>query len=177
MKAAYKLLLCFVFITSCTSNKPEDRVAQALDKAFGKEEMKIQLEQGLEKLLGNKETKFKTSVLDFFLKSIKISHSDIKVQDKKATAVITVERPSDDEFAGLFLIASFVDRKKLDEMTIHEFLGELSKNQRKTASVKDLKIETFKGPVELTSDGENWKVDEASVKNFFSKKNKVKVKK
>lgn len=177
MKAAYKLLLCFVFMASCTSNKPEDKVAQALEKALGKEEIKIQLDKNLEKLLGKKETKFKSSVSDFFMKAIKISHSDIKVEEKKATAVVTISRPSDDEFAGLFLVASFVDRKKLDQMTIDQFLTELSKNQRKAASVKDLTIDTFQGTVELHNDGESWKVNEASVKNFFSKQNKLKVKK
>jgi hypothetical protein len=177
MKLVSIFLIFSIFMISCTSNKPEDRVALALEKSFGKEELKKEMEIGLTKLLGKEETKFKRSLYDYFIKTIKLNYSDIKVEGTKATAKISVVRPNEEDFAGLFLMVSVVDRKKLNDMTLEQFLAELSKGQRKIASVNDFRTDTFESNIELNQVGEEWKVDQKTIKNFFSKKNRVKAKK
>jgi hypothetical protein len=174
MKSTFLIALAFCFLaTSCTT-KPEDKVAQALEKALGKEEIKKQMDIGLTKLLGKKETPFRQSVSHFFVENTKLNYSDIKIEGDKATVKLTVQKPNEEEFAGLFFMAAFIERKKLDTLTLDQFLAELSKGQRKTASTKDFRIDQFEGTVELKKTSDSWTLDEKSAKSFYSKKNKKK---
>lgn len=174
MNLVFTTLILALFVFSCTSNKPENKVAQALDQELSTDEIKKQMDIGLTNLLGKEETIFRKSVYNFFMDNLKISYSDIKVNGSKATVKVTAQKPNDEELSGFFFIASMVDSKKLNKMTMDQFLEQLSKDKRKTASVKDFPIDIYESTVDLNKDGEVWKVDPKSVKTLYSNKNKVK---
>lgn len=173
MKKLVLMCVALMLSVACTSNKPEDKVAEAIEKNLGKEEYKNKLTNNMDKLMGKEASVFKTSVIDLFVKKTTVEVSDIKVDGTKATAKLRVSTPNEDEFTGLFFMAAFMDQKKLRAMTVNQFINELAKAQRKTASVDDLKIDTFESTVELT-DNNGWTINKDSIKNFFNKKNKIK---
>lgn len=176
MKAVLVLVLSFAMV-ACTSSKPEDKIADVLEKAFSKEAIQKKIEPDLVKLLGKEETTFKKSVLQFFVDNTKISWSDIKVEGDKATAKISATSANGEEFAGLFFMAAMVDQKKLKDMTLDQFINELAKSSkggRKTASTKDMKIDNYETTFAFEKKGEEWSIDEKSVSHIFDKKNKVK---
>lgn len=176
MKAVLALVLSLTMV-ACTSSTPEDKVADVLEKAFNKEAIQKKIEPDVTKLLGTEDTKFKKSVLEFFVENTKISWSDIKIQGDKATAKISGTSANGEEFAGLFFMAAMVDQKKLKDMTLDEFINELAKSSkggRKTASTKDMKIDNYETTFEFDKKGEEWVINEKSVTHIFDKKNKVK---
>lgn len=176
MKFVLALVLSLGLV-ACTSSKPEDKVADVLEKTFSKEEIQKKIEPDLTKLLGAEDTKFKKSVLEFFVENTKISWSDIKVEGNKATAKISGTSANGEEFAALFFMAAMVERKKLNEMTLDQFINELAKSSkggRKTASTKDMKIDNYESTMQFELNGEDWKIDAKSVSHLFDKKNKVK---
>lgn len=174
MKSVLKTMVLsttLVLLASCSG--PESKVKAALEKKMGREAIQVELKAGVDKLLGPKESKFKSSLYDFVNSKTSITFSDIKVQDKTATAKVAVTRPNEEDLGGLILLAAFVDQKKLLDMSMNEFMTELTKGSRKTASINDIRSDKYEFLVTLENNGD-WSVDEKQLKNVFNKKNKVK---
>lgn len=163
-----------VLAVSCTSNKPEDKVAEAIDNEVKGEKVEAKMNKDLEKIFGKEDSKFKKSVGEYILKTTKFSYSEIKVTGTSATAKVRVTVPRQDELAGILMMAAFLDKKKLKETTLNEFVVELAKSARKTASLSDLQTESYEAVITLNQANDVWTVDKKSIDSFMTKKNKVK---
>jgi hypothetical protein len=165
--------LALTLITSCT-NSPEGKVKAALDKELGKDKITSEIKTGVNKFMGAKETKFKESLFEYINTNTTITYSDIKINENKATTQITVVRPNEEDMAGILLMVSMMDQKKLAAMTFNEFFAELAKASRKTASVDDIRKDKFQFTIDLENTGE-WAIsNNKQFQQGLSKKNKVK---
>lgn len=158
----------------CTKS-PEKEVITALNEQYGTKKIETQIKTESDKLFGPKSTKFKDSVTSYITKNTKVTFAEAKVTENTATVKFNAEQPDGDYVGGLVLLMAFADPKKVEGMTMEEFIEEANKGskKRKAASVNDIKIKKYEGTLNLVKENEKWVLAEKQG-DFFAKKYLVK---
>jgi hypothetical protein len=160
------MLLAF---SSCFSSA--SKMQSIVDKEVGKAQLLEKTRLELDKYLGKKDSKFKSSVMDYVSDHIKIDYNTI-VDGRMARVDVVAVMPKMDEIGTLLLLASFLPKEKVLNMTMADVMAEVSKSTRKPASVDDIKTETYEFSVNFEKE-KDWQVNTEQLKKAYTKKNLI----
>lgn len=163
------VVVLFFALSACTSNS--SKLEGVVDKEVGKAQLIEKTRLELDKYLGKKDSKFKTSVLEYVSDRVKIRYNTI-VDGRKARVDVVAEMPKMDEIGTLLLMASFMPKEKVLNMSMEEVVTEISRNSRKPASVEDFRTETYEFSVNFEKN-KSWEVNSDQLKKAYSKKNLI----
>ena len=156
-----------VLATACTP-KPETKVSEAIQSEITGDAATAEFTNSLDKLYGKDNSKFKTSLASFYKDRLKVETSDVKVDDAKAEAAVSVSVPNRKDMAGLVFMTALMDQKMLREMTLDELVQKIGKDAKPPiTSSRDIKDDTIKQTVSLIREGtDQWKIAPDSKKKL-----------
>lgn len=168
----FAFLNIFLVITACSS---EYKLQSILDNQIGKSKFVERTRLELDGILGKKDSKLKASILDLVEDKVKIEYSDILIDGKKARVKVVAVIPKMDEINSLIVLASFLPREKMLEMSIQEIVSEVGKNSRRPASAagyEGIASESYEFAVDFEKYKE-WTANSEQLSRAFSKRNQI----
>lgn len=160
------LLLSALFFSGCTSKY---RLESVVDKQVGKAQMIEKTRLELDKLLGQKDSVLKRSVLELVSSRMRVNYETI-IDGKRARVHVRATVPKMDEMNTLLLLASFMPKDQMLNMTVQELFSEVSKNSRRPASLDDLRTEVYEFSVDFHK-SKDWIVNTDHLRRAYSRKN------
>lgn len=162
------VLLSALLTAGCTSKY---RLESIVDRQVGKDQMVERTRLELDKLLGQKDSVLKRSVLELVSSRVKINYDTI-IDGKRARVNVRATVPKMDEMNTLLLLASFMPKDEMLNMTVQDLLVEISKNSRRPASLEDIRTEVYVFSVDFHKNKE-WVVNTDHLQRAYSKKNLI----
>lgn len=144
-----------------------------LDRQIGKTKIIEKTRLELDSILGKKDSRLKSSILDFVSDRVEVNYTDILIDGKKARVRVVANVPKLDELGTLILLASFLPREKMLDMTIQDVLTEISKNLRRPANHTDIVNETYEFNVDFEKGKEYWIANTEQLSRAFNKQNLI----
>lgn len=163
-------LILIIFVSACSSN--QSKLESILDRNVGKAKLIAQTRLELDSTLGKQDSKLKTSVIGFLSERVDIQYTDVIVQGRRARVTVVATVPKMDEISAVLLLANFLPREKMLNMTIQDLLAEVSKSSRRPASEDDIKNETYEFSVDFEK-GKDWVADSEQLKKAYTKRNLI----
>lgn len=161
----------FLFITACSSG--ESKLLLILDKQIGKSKFVEKTRLELDSILGKKESKLKTSILNFVADRVELKYTEIVIDGKRARVRVVANVPKMEEMGSLILIVSYLPRQKMLDMTIQDIFIEAAKNSRRPASRhEDITNETYEFSVDFEKQ-KDWMANSAQLGHAYSKRNLI----
>ena len=165
----FSILTLFLFINACSHR--ESKLQSILDRKIGKSKFIEKSRLELDSLLGKKNSKLKSSVLEFVSERVEIIYSDILIDGKKARIKVVANIPKMEEMGSLLLLAGFLPREKMLDMTIQEVLAEVSKKTRRPAG-QDISSEIYEFTIDFEK-GKDWVANSGQLSRAYSKRNLI----
>lgn len=169
----FALLNIFLVISACSSG--ESKLKSILDNKIGESKFIEKTRLELDGILGKKDSKLKASILDLVEDKVRIEYLDTLIDGKRARVRVVAVVPKMDEVNSLIILASFLPREKMLEMTIQEIVVEVEKHSRRPASstgFEDIASETYEFTVDFEKQ-KDWMVDSEQLNRAFSKRNQI----
>lgn len=170
----FTFLNIFLVITACSSG--EYKLQSILDSKIGKSKFVEKTRLELDGILGKKDSKLKASILDLVQDQVKIEYLDTLIDGKKARVKVIAIVPKMDEVNSLIMLASFLPREKMLEMTIQEIVVEVSKHSRRPAAsstaYENIASETYEFTVDFEKQ-KDWVINSEQLSKAFSKRNLI----
>lgn len=170
VKKIFASLMLVIFVSACSSN--QSKLETILDRNIGKAKLIAQTRLELDSTLGRRDSKLKSSVLEFLSDRVEIKYTDVLVQGRRARVKVVATVPKMDEVSAILLLAHFLPREKMLEMSIQDVLAEVSKNSRRPASEDDIKNETYEFSVDFEKN-KDWVADSEQLKKAYTKRNLI----
>ncbi len=167
-KLVLTLILFFSFV-ACSSH--ESKLESILDWQIGKTRIIEKTRLELDSMLGEDDSKLKDSILDYVSDHVDVRYSDMLIEGKKARVKVIAVVPKMYELNTLLLLAGFLPRETMLQMTIGDVLLELSKKTRRPAS-EFIKNETYEFIVNFEKN-KNWSANPDQLSNAFGKRNLI----
>lgn len=169
----FAFLNIFLVIAACSSG--ESKLQSILDRQIGKSKFLERTRLELDGILGKKDSNLKASILDLVEDQVKIEYLDTLIDGKKARVKVVAVVPKMDEINSLIMLASFLPREKMLEMTIQDIITEVNKSSRKPASSSDyggFACETYEFTVDFEKH-KDWVLNAEQLNRAFSKRNLI----
>jgi hypothetical protein len=171
MRWSALFILSFSFMLSACFS-PESKLEAVVEKEIGKAQLLHKARLELDKVLGKKDSKLKSSLLKLVDERTKIEFVETVIDGKRARVHVRAVVPRFDELGALILLGSFVPREQLLNMSADEFLQTLSRNSRQPASASDLRSEIYSFSVDFSKE-KTWKVNEDQLSRAYSRRNLI----
>ena len=168
----FAFLNIFLVIAACS---PQYKLQSILDRQIGKSKFLERTRLELDGILGKKDSKLKASILDLVEDQVKIEYLDTLIDGKKARIKVVAVVPKMDEINSLIMLASFLPREKMLEMTIQDIIIEVNKSSRKPASSSGYEggaCETYEFTVDFEKH-KDWVLNSEQLSRAFSKRNLI----
>lgn len=167
----FAILNIFLFLTGCSSG--ESKLQAILDRQIGRSKFVERTRLELDSILGKKESRLKSSVLDFVADRVDLQYSEIIIDGKRARVKVVANVPKMEEMSTLILMASFLPRQKMLDMTIQDLFVEVAKNARRPSSSADsITNETYEFSVDFEK-RKDWVANSEQLNRAFSKRNLI----
>lgn len=169
----YKLLSIlslFFVLGACTSG--ESKLQSILDRQIGRSKLIEKTRIELDSILGKKDSKLKTSILNFVADRVELNYSDIVIDGKKARVKVVARIPKTEEMGTLILMASFLPREKMLEMTVDDVFVEVARRSRRPASREEVTTEVYEFSVNFEKH-KDWVANAWQLSHAFSKRNLI----
>ena len=165
------ILNLFFFLAGCSSG--ESKLQSILDHQIGRPKFVERTRLELDSILGKKESKLKTSVLNFVADRVELKFTETIIDGKRGRVRVIANVPKMEEMSTLILMASFLPRDKMLDMTIQDLFIEVAKNSRRPSSSGDnITNETYEFSIDFEKRKE-WVANSEQLNRAFSKRNLI----
>lgn len=165
----FAILNVFLFVAGCTSG--ESKLQAILDRQIGRSKFVERTRLELDSILGKKESKLKTSVLNFVADRVELKYTEIIIDGKRARVKVVANVPKMEEMSTLILMASFLPRETMLNMTIQDVFVEVAKNSRRPSS-ENITNETYEFSIDFEK-RKDWVANSEQLNRAFSKRNLI----
>lgn len=124
----------------------------------------------LDKQLGRRDSKLKSSLLGMIDDKIHIQYNDFIIEGRRARVKVNAEVPKLEGLGALFAQARNIPKDRMLEMTADELMQELGKKSRGPASEIGIKTEVYEFTVDFEKEKE-WVANTDQLKKAYNKKN------
>ena len=162
------VLLLLFFVSSCSLN--ESKLTSLVDREVGRNLIVEKARLELDKQLGKRDSKLKSSFLVMIGDKIHIQYNDFIIEGRRARVRVNAEIPKMDGIGAIFAQARYIDKERLLEMTADELLKEIGKKSRGPASDADMKTEVYEFTIDFEKEKE-WTANSEQLKKAYNKKN------
>lgn len=167
----FAILNLFLFLGGCSSG--ESKLQSILDRQIGRSKIVERTRLELDSILGKKDSRLKASVLDFISDRVELKYSEIIIDGKKARVKVVANVPKMEEMSTLILLASFLPRDKMLDMTIQDVFVEVAKNSRRPSSASEnITNETYEFSIDFEK-RKDWIANSGQLNRAFSKRNLI----
>ena len=116
----FGILFLLFFVAGCSSG--ESKLQSILDRQIGRSKFVERTRLELDSILGKKDSKLKTSVLNFVADRVELKYTEIIIDGKRARVRVVANVPKMEEMSTFILLASFLPRETMLNMTIQDVL-------------------------------------------------------
>lgn len=172
-KYIYKILVAVSvigFINACSMS--ESKIKSIVDREIGPDLIVEKARLELDKQLGKKHSKLKSSLLDLVSDKIEIEYVEVIVEGRRARVKVRARVPKLEDIGALFSEARNLPREKILDMSALELMKEINRNSRRPASENDLRIEHYEFYIDFEKNKE-WIANNEQLKRAYSKKNLI----
>lgn len=161
----------FLFLAGCSSG--ESKLQSILDRQIGRSKFVERTRLELDSILGKKDSKLKSSVLSFVADRVELKYTEIIIDGKRARVRVIAHIPKMEEMSTLILMASFLPREKMLDMTIDDVFVEVAKNSRRPSSARNqITNETYEFSIDFEK-RKDWIANSEQLIRAFSKRNLI----
>lgn len=165
----FGILFLVLFVTGCSSG--ESKLQAILDRQIGRSKFVERTRLELDSILGKKESKLKTSVLNFVADRVELNYTEIIIDGKRARVRVVANVPKMEEMSTLILMASFLPRETMLNMTIQDLFVEVAKNSRRPSTASEnITNETYEFSIDFEK-RKDWVANSEQLSRAFSKRN------
>lgn len=172
-KYIYKILVAVAvigLINACSMS--ESKIKSIVDREIGPDLIVEKARLELDKQLGKKHSKLKSSLLDLVSDKIEIEYAEVIVEGRRARVKVRARVPKLEDIGALFSEARNLPREKILEMSALELIKEINRNSRRPASENDLRVEHYEFYIDFEKNKE-WIANNEQLKRAYSKKNLI----
>jgi|GEM_PF-5234744 len=149
----------------------ESKIESILDGRIGEARIIEKTRLELDSILGKDNSKLKDSVLQFVSNRIEVKYSDIVVDGKKARVRVVAIVPKVDELNTLILLAGFLPRTDMLNMSLEDLINEIAKKSRSPAS-ESIRDETYEFSIDFKKN-KQWVPNSDQLNSAFAKRNLI----
>ena len=165
----FGILFLLFFVAGCSSG--ESKLQAILDRQIGRSKFVERTRLELDSILGKKDSKLKTSVLNFVSDRVELKYTQIIIDGKRARVKVVANVPKMEEMSTLILMASFLPRETMLNMTIQDVFVEVAKNSRRPSS-ENITNETYEFSIDFEK-RKDWVANSEQLNRAFSKRNLI----
>ena len=162
--------LLVLMFNACSMN--ESKIKSIVDREIGAELVVERARLELDKQLGKKDSKLKSSMLEMVESKIDIEYTEVIVEGRRARVKVSAKIPKMEDIGALFSEARHLPREKIIDMSVQELIKEINKTSRRPASSNDLSVEHYEFFVDFEKN-KDWIANSDQLKRAYSKKNLV----
>ncbi len=167
----FAILNIFLFVAGCTSG--ESKLQAILDRQIGRSKFVERTRLELDSILGKKESKLKTSVLNFVADRVELKYTEIIIDGKRARVKVVANVPKMEEMSTLILLASFLPRATMLNMTIQDVFVEVAKTSRRPSTANEnITNEIYEFSIDFEK-RKDWVANSAQINRAYSKRNLI----
>lgn len=167
----FGILFLIIFVAGCSSR--ESKLQAILDRQIGRSKFVERTRLELDSILGKKESKLKTSVLNFVADRVELKYTDIIIDGKRARVKVLANVPKMEEMSTMILMASFLPRETMLNMTIQDVFVEVAKKSRRPSSAgENITNETYEFSIDFEK-RKDWVANSEQLNRAYSKRNLI----
>ena len=165
------ILFLIFFVAGCSSG--ESKLQAILDRQIGRSKFVERTRLELDSILGKRDSKLKTSVLNFVADRVELNYTEIIIDGKRARVRVVASVPKMEEMSTLILLASFLPRETMLNMTIQDVFVEVAKKSRRPSSANEnITNETYEFSIDFEK-RKDWVANSGQLNRAFSKRNLI----
>lgn len=165
----FLILSLFTFLSGCITQ--ESRLESMLERQIGKARIMEKARLEFDSMLGKNDSELKNSILELVSDHTSITYTEVLIDGKRARIKVLAVVPRIDELTSIILLAGFLPREKMLEMTIQDLIVEISNKTRKPAS-EAVRSEKYEFHVDFEKQ-KNWMANPDQISNAFAKRNLI----
>lgn len=167
----FGIIFLVYFVAGCSSG--ESKLQAILDRQIGRSKFVERTRLELDSILGKKDSKLKASVLDFVSDRVELKYTEIIIDGKRARVKVVADVPKTEEMSTLILMASFLPRETMLNMSIQDVFVEVAKNSRRPSGASEnITNETYEFSIDFEK-RKDWVANSEQLSRAFSKRNLI----